>query len=143
MKCTWPTRDPTPRTQRKLYSTGWRWVLASGVTQILALGNAKIYQHVVISNAKFWRRGHCPTPTPDARYFAFWWNIGLSLKPIFHQNAKCWRWPCIFHIFCVDFIFVCTQREPNFRWNMGLTLPCDDVKSVQTAPYVHMKHTCI
>ena len=78
MKCTWPTRDQTPRTQRKLYSTGWRWGLALGITQILALGNAKIYQHVGISNAKFWRRGHCPTPTPDARYFAFWWNIGFS-----------------------------------------------------------------
>ena len=55
MKCTWPT----PRTQRKLYSTGWRLGLASGITQILALGTAKIYQHVGISNAKFWRRGHC------------------------------------------------------------------------------------
>ena len=21
----------------------------------------------------------CPTPTPDARYFAFWWNIGLRV----------------------------------------------------------------
>ena len=27
---------------------GWRRGLASGVTQILALGNAKIYQHVGI-----------------------------------------------------------------------------------------------
>ena len=53
-------------TQRHLYSTDWRWELASGVTQILALGNAKIYQHVGISNAKVWRQGHCPTPTPDA-----------------------------------------------------------------------------
>ena len=79
MKCTWPTRDPMLRTQRKLYSTGWRWGLASGITQILALGNAKIYQHVGISNAKFLRRGHCPTPTPDARYFASQWNIGLSM----------------------------------------------------------------
>ena len=32
-----------------------------------------------------WRRGHCPTPTPDARYFASQWNIGLKK---FHQNAK-------------------------------------------------------
>ena len=75
------------KAQRHLYSTDWRrglasgvtqiLGLASGVTQILALGNAKIYQHVGISNAKFWRRGHCPTPTPDARYFALQWNIGL------------------------------------------------------------------
>ena len=45
----------------------------------LASGNAKFshlrYQHVGISNAKVGRRGHCPTPAPEARYFAFWWNI--------------------------------------------------------------------
>ena len=32
--------------------------------------------YFALGNAKFWRRVHCPTPTPDARYFAFWWNIG-------------------------------------------------------------------
>ena len=53
--------------------------LASGVTQILALRNAEIYQHVGISNAEFWRRGHYLTPTPDAGYFASQWNIGLNL----------------------------------------------------------------
>ena len=37
------------------------------------------YQHVGISKAKFWRRGHCPTPTPDARYFASQWNRGFIL----------------------------------------------------------------
>ena len=73
---------------RHLYSTDWRRGLASGVTQILhfALGVTQIlhfalaprYQHVGISNAKFWRRGYCPTPTPDARYFASQWNIGLT-----------------------------------------------------------------
>ena len=54
--------------------------VCKGITQILALVNAKIYQHVGISNAKFWRRGHCPTPTPDARYFASQWNIGLTQR---------------------------------------------------------------
>ena len=78
MKCTWPTPVFCVGTQRNLYSTDWRRGLASGKTQILALGNAKIYQHVGISNSKFWRRGHCPTPTPDARYFASQWNIGLT-----------------------------------------------------------------
>ena len=77
MKCTCPTPAFCVGSQRNLYSTGWHRGLASGKTQILALGNAKTYQHVGISNAKFWRRGHCPTPAPDARYFAFWWNIGL------------------------------------------------------------------
>ena len=79
MKCTWPTPAFCVGTQRNLYSTGWRWGLASGKTQILALGKAKIYQHVGISNAKFWRRGHCPTPTPDAGYFASQWNIGFKV----------------------------------------------------------------
>ena len=78
MKCTWPMPVFCVGTQSNLYSTDWRRGLASGKTQILALGNAKIYQHVGISNAKFWRRGHCPTPTPDARYFASQWNIGFS-----------------------------------------------------------------
>ena len=32
--------------------------------------------YFVLGNAKFGRRVHCPTPTPNARYFAFWWNIG-------------------------------------------------------------------
>ena len=34
--------------------------------------------YFALGNAKYWRRVHCPTPTPDARYFAFWWNIGLK-----------------------------------------------------------------
>ena len=38
-----------------------------------------MYHHVGISNAKFWRRGHCPAPTPDARYFASQWNIGFTV----------------------------------------------------------------
>ena len=79
MKCTWPMPVFCVGTQRNLYSTDWRQGLASGKTQILAQGNAKIYQHVDISNAKFWRRGHCPTPTPDARYFASQWNMGFIL----------------------------------------------------------------
>ena len=83
MKCTWPTPVFCVGTQRNLYSTDWCRGLASGKTQILALGNAKIYQHVGISNAKFWRQGHCPTPTPNARYFALQWNIGLRLS---HQT---------------------------------------------------------
>ena len=85
MKFTWPTRKFCVGYPLHLYCTDWRPGLASGVTQILGLasgigvgGNAKIYPHVGISHAKFWRRGHCPTPTPDARYFALQWNIGLN-----------------------------------------------------------------
>ena len=36
--------------------------------------------YFALGNAKFWRRVHWPTPTPDARYFAFWWNIGLKVR---------------------------------------------------------------
>ena len=79
MKCTWPKPAFCVRTQRNLYSTDWRRGLASGKTQILALGNAKINQHVGISYTKFWHRGHCPTPTPDARYFVSQWNIGFRM----------------------------------------------------------------
>ena len=64
-----------------------RWDPTSGKTQILALGNAKIYQHVGISNVKFWRRGHCPTPTPDARYFALQWIKALEVgKCVFNLS---------------------------------------------------------
>ena len=109
MKCTCPTPAFCVGTQRNLYSTGWRRGLASGKTQILALGNAKIYQHVGISNAKFWRRGHCPTPAPDARYFAFWWNIGF----------KFYTTPVVFNL------RVCIVAEGNcwFEITVGIWFP--------------------
>ena len=76
------------KTQPNLYTTDFYWDfvlgetqilgLASGVTQILGFALAPRYQHVGIPNAKFWRRGHCPTPTPDAWYFASQWNKGFS-----------------------------------------------------------------
>ena len=80
------------KTQRHLYSTDWRWGLASGVTeilglasgvtQILALGNAKIYQHVGI----FWRY---LMPSPDASSFASQWNIGFTIHfQIDHQDGR-------------------------------------------------------
>ena len=87
-KCTWPMPVFCVGTQRNLYSTDWRRGLASGKTQILALGNAKIYQHVGISNAKFWRRGHCPMPTPDASSLESQWNIGLRGAPT-EQRKPC------------------------------------------------------
>ena len=54
-----------------------------------------------------------PTPNPDASQ----WNIaGVG------SQCKILALACIFHVFCVDFICVCTQREPNFRWNMGFSV---------------------
>ena len=37
-------------------------------------------------------------------------------------NAKSLRWPCTFHVFCVDSISVGSQRKPRFQWNMGFIL---------------------
>ena len=34
-------KDPTPGTQRNLYSTGWRWGFASGETQILCFASGE------------------------------------------------------------------------------------------------------
>ena len=80
MKCTWPTPEFCVGTQRNLYSTGLRLGFASGKMQILGFASGKTqirgfalatrYQHVGIPNAKFWRRGYCPTPTPNARNVA-------------------------------------------------------------------------
>ena len=90
MKYTWPTPAFCVGTQRNLYSTDWRRGLALGLTQNLDLASGGLasgnifshfrYQHVGIPNAKFWRWGHCPTPAPNARYFAFWWNIGFRIR---------------------------------------------------------------
>ena len=44
-------------------------VLASGVTQILALGNAKIYQHVGISIRKILASGALPNANPRRQVF--------------------------------------------------------------------------
>ena len=47
-----------------------------------ASSNAKYTNMLVyfaLGNAKFWRRLHCPTPTPNARYFASQWNIGFNV----------------------------------------------------------------
>ena len=83
-------KDPTPGTQRNLYSTGLRLGFASGITQLLGFASGetrkmcftqrKIYQHVFI---------FCPTPTPDARYFAFWWNKGLCVRQKRESVAFC------------------------------------------------------
>ena len=86
MKCTWPTPEFCVGYPLHLYSTDWRRGLALGLTQNLGLASGNANFHILdtvgISNAKVWRRGHCPTPAPDARYFAFWWNIGFSVRNI-------------------------------------------------------------
>ena len=51
--------------------------LASGVFAFL---DTNMLVSFALGDAKFWRWGHCPTPTPDARYFALQWNIGLILR---------------------------------------------------------------
>ena len=88
MKCTCPTPAPTPGTQRHLYSTG-NWVCICYPTRRNLHKKKEMYMakytnmlvYFALGNAKYWRRVYCPTPTPDARYFAFWWNIGLRVSP--------------------------------------------------------------
>ena len=92
-----PMQRPNARTQRHLYSTGWRRGLASGVTQILGLASGKnaknFYQHVgilalgdaevlsfALGDAKVLSFALGDAKVPNARYFAFWWNIGLTLE---------------------------------------------------------------
>ena len=96
MKCTWPTRKFCVGYPLHLYSTDWRRGLASGVTQTLGLasgigigGNAKIYQHVGIlalgdAEVLFFVLGDAKVP--DARYFAFWWNIGFILPGVAQED---------------------------------------------------------
>ena len=48
----------------------------------IATSHKQMLVYFALGNAKFWRRVHCPTPTPDARYFAFWWNIGFRLLSV-------------------------------------------------------------
>ena len=88
MKCTWPTRkccvgDPPPPIFH--WKWGSRWVAneiytkkwnVHGQRKELASHNAKdtnMLVYFALGNAKFWHRVHCPTPTPDARYFASQW----------------------------------------------------------------------
>ena len=68
----------------------WRWLLSQHscwvcVRSVLGLGGLCwvrvifTYQHVGIGNAELsrWRSG--PTRGPNAKRFAFWWNIGFSV----------------------------------------------------------------
>ena len=100
MKCTCPTQRPNARdpTQPIFH---WKWGLrllpnAKKSTQKneMYMADAKNWRHPTPEiptcwyilrwvTPKCWRRGHCPTPAPDARYFAFWWNIGF--KHFFHK----------------------------------------------------------
>ena len=67
---------------------------ASGKTQLLGFTSSKTRKmcinsrnmlvYFALGNAKFWHRVHCPTPTPDARYFTSQWNMGFSVNS--HQG---------------------------------------------------------
>ena len=90
MKCTWPTPAFCVGTQRNLYSTDWRRGLASGMTQILELGNAKIYQHVGISNAKILALGALPNANPRRQVFCV--AVEYRLKDLSRFTIEgCWR----------------------------------------------------
>ena len=112
MKCTCPTPAPTPGTQRHLYSTGnwvcvcyptrrnlhtknemymadarnWRHLTQKIHVRILALGDAEVL-FLALGDAK----------VPGARYFAFWWNIGLRIGTAVcsvNCSTRSFRWLC-------------------------------------------------
>ena len=84
MKCTGPMRKFYIRVpMRPIFHLFALGVCAGGNANfsVRVRGNANFsvfrYQHVGISNAKFWHWGYSPTQTPNARDFALQWNIGL------------------------------------------------------------------
>ena len=90
------------KAQRHLYSTDWRRGLVSGVMQILGLasgisvgGNAKIYQHVGISHAKFWRWGALPNANPRRQI------VCVAVE----YRLKRADWNSFFHLFYLKFFF--------------------------------------
>ena len=86
MKCTCPMGKFC-----HLYSTDWRrglGVRGNANLRFGVRGDANLKVLVGISNAKFWRRGHCLGSTPDARYFASQWNIGLKVLILIKRSLK-------------------------------------------------------
>ena len=74
---------------------------------------------------------------PDARYFAFWWNIGLKVTFNLTRNPNASQWNigcvgslalglCIGHVhfkFCVLISFALGSRgKCTFQWNMGFSV---------------------
>ena len=91
MKCTCPTQRPNARdlTQPIFH---WKWGLR-------LLPNAKKSTHkneMYMANARNWRHLTQKIPkcwyffalgdakVPDSRYFAFWWNIGVTLYNLYY-----------------------------------------------------------
>ena len=53
-------------------------------------------------------QGHCPTPTPDARYFASQWNIGLRVRKI--QRSPSYRGVQLWNVLPSN-----VQNENNYK----------------------------
>ena len=77
--------------------------------------NAKYTNMLVyfaLGYTKFWHRVHCLTPTPDARYLAFWWNIGFRM--CFHSIfflillIIIQTTPLVFQTYCSQKIYITT-----------------------------------
>ena len=84
-------KDPTPWTQRNLYSTGWRWGFASGETQIIFWGRFFQIPTCWYPNAKLWRRGLLPNANPRRQNSASQWNIGFNnFSNSFLEKSALW-----------------------------------------------------
>ena len=106
MKYTWNVHGRRQKTQRHLYSTengvrvGYQTQMkytpkkwnVHGQCKKLASPNAKDTNMLVFlasANAKVLLFALPDAKVPDARYFAFWWNIDfIKIQPIFHCDAK-------------------------------------------------------
>ena len=76
-----------------------------------ALPNAKqtnMLVSLVLGDAIFFLRYLTQNPQRESVEYRLHWV----------PNAERLRWPCTFHVFCVDFISVWCQRKPSFQWNM-------------------------
>ena len=52
-------------------------------------------------------------------------SINAYIKSAFMgPNAKFARWPCTFHVFCVDFICVCWPMQTQYPVEYGLKCCC-------------------
>ena len=92
---------------------GWRWACTFHIFCIdficIWWSTQSQYPVEYGLNTKFWRRGHCPTPAPDARYFASQWNIGFRFHLRWVANAN----PVSSGISRIYFACVIPQHEPH------------------------------
>ena len=74
------------------------------------------------ANTKYHRPNANPQG-PNANPHPHPWTQREQMEYSLHWVPLHWgsRWPCTFHVSCVNFFALGSQREPSFQWNMGFT----------------------